>query len=249
MTPKLSWNEQLKRYRQGKAEEYARAIVQTAVKLPLFKTLRFPGVIMVMGDIRAGKTALAHEIAHYYQEKHGIPAVIHLPGVPEDIRRRIQKQLPSWMKAVATKNVWPKDAVIIYDEAAQSAHARRTQSGDAIELDDLLAISGQRRQLVLFISHHSRKLDVNICTAVHRIIWKRPTYAHQLWERNEMSDFTAKAFEFFKGIKGEVAKMKASLVLDLDNFRFLQTSNNLPPWWSDELSCLFQDVQRATKGV
>ncbi|GAH95102.1 unnamed protein product, partial [marine sediment metagenome] len=118
--------------------------------------------------------------------------------------------------------------------------SRRSQSGDAVELDDLLAISGQRQQLILFISHHSRKLDLNICTAVHRIIWKRPTYAHRLWEREEMSDFTTKAFDFFKGIKGVLIQKKTSLVLDLDNFRFLQTTNNLPPWWSDEISCLFQ---------
>ncbi|MBA7550281.1 hypothetical protein ES705_42791 [subsurface metagenome] len=113
----------------------------------------------------------------------------------------------------------------------------------------MLAISGQRQQLILFISHHSRKLDLNICTAVHRIIWKKPTYAHQLWERDEMTDFTSKAFDFFNKIKGEVTRKKASLVLDFDNFRFMQCTNSLPPWWSDDLSCLFQDVQRIGKGV
>jgi hypothetical protein len=243
MTPKMSWGDKLKRYRKDKAENYAKAIITPPTKVPLYQVLRFPGVVIIMGDIRSGKTGLAHEITHQLHTKRGLPAIIHMPKVPLDIRNRIQKQVPPWMTVVDNRSKWPKDVVVIYDEAAQSAHARRGQSGDAVELDDLLAISGQRRQLILFISHHSRKLDVNVCTAVHRIIWKRPTYAHQLWERDEMSDFTAKAFDFFKGIRGEIAQKKASLVLDFDNFRFLQTTNNLPPWWNDDLSCLFQDVQ------
>jgi len=133
--------------------------------------------------------------------------------------------------------------VVIYDEAAQSAHARRSQSGDAIELDDLLAIAGQREQLIIFISHYSRKLDLNVCTSIHRIIWKRPTYAHQLWERDEMADFTGKAYDFFKGIKGRVAQKKACLVLDMENFGFYQCNNKLPAWWTDRLSRIFKEIQ------
>ena len=249
MTPTLSWSERLKRYRKEKADNYARTILSPPNKVGIYQAMRFPGVAVIMGDIRSGKTGLAHEIARQMHDRRGVPAVVHMPHTPETIRRRIQKQLPAWMQVVSTRAQWPKGAVVIYDEAAQSAHARRTQSGEAIELDDLLAISGQRQQFILFISHFSRKLDLNVCTAVHRIIWKRPTYAHQLWERDELTDFTSKAFDFFKGVKRDIAQKKAGLVLDFDNFRFLQITNSLPPWWSDDLSCLFQDVQKRTKGV
>jgi len=249
MTPKLSWSEKLKRHRKDKAEDYARSILEPPVKVPLYTALRFPGVTMIMGDIRSGKTGLAHEIANQMHARRGLPAVIHMPKAPVEIRRKVQRMVPDWMTVVDSRTAWPKDVVVIYDEAAQSAHSRRSQSGDAVELDDLLAISGQRRQLILFISHHSRKLDINVCTAVHRIIWKRPTYAHQMWERDELSDFTAKAFDFFRGIRGDIAQKKASLVLDFDSFRFLQTTNTLAPWWNDDLSCLFQDVQRVKKEV
>ena len=249
MTPKVSFTEKLKRWRKDKQEDYARVIISAPVKVPLYQAMRFPGVTIIMGDIRSGKTALAHDIARQMHDRKKVPTVVHMPRTPEVIRKKIQKQIPPWMQVVTTRSQWPKNSVVIYDEAAQSAHARRTQSGEAIELDDLLAISGQRQQLILFISHHSRKLDLNVCTAVHRIIWKRPTYAHQLWERDELTDFTSKAFDFFKGIKGDIARKKAGLVLDFDNFRFLQITNGLPPWWSDDLSCLFQDVQKIVKGV
>lgn len=241
MSPK-SWAEKLKGYRQNKSEDYAKTILSSPKKTNLYSSLRFPGVIIIMGDIRSGKTALAHEIAQGYHKRRDLPAVLHLPSLDEARRKKVQKLIPSWMKVTTKRSQWPQCSVVIYDEAAQSAHARRSQSGDALELDDLLSISGQREQLILFISHYSRKLDINVCTSVHRIIWKRPTFAHQLWERDEMADFTGKAYDFFREIRGEIAQKKAALILDMDNFGFSQCTNKLPPWWSDDLSRIFRDL-------
>jgi len=233
----------LKRYRQQKAEEYARAILSIPQKANLYSLIPYPGVVMIMGDIRTGKTGLAHEIADEMHRRRNLPAILHMPRIDDKLRRAIQRIVPRWMIVTTKRSQWKDRAIVIYDEAAQSAHARRSQSGDAVELDDLLAIAGQREQLILFISHYSRKLDLNVCTAVHRIIWKRPTYAHQLWERDEMADFTSKAYDFFKGIKGEVAQKKASLVLDMEDFGFFQCNNKLPPWWTDRLSRIFKEIQ------
>lgn len=233
----------LKKYRQQKAEEYARAILSIPQKANLYSLIPYPGVVMIMGDIRTGKTGLAHEIADEMHRRRNLPAILHMPRIDDKLRKAIQRIVPRWMTVTTKRSQWKDRAVVIYDEAAQSAHARRSQSGDAVELDDLLAIAGQREQLILFISHYSRKLDLNVCTAVHRIIWKRPTYAHQLWERDEMADFTSKAYDFFKGIKGEVAQKKASLVLDMEDFGFFQCNNKLPPWWTDRLSRIFKEIQ------
>jgi len=203
---------------------------------------------MIMGDIRTGKTGLAHEIAGEMHSRRKLPAILHMPRMNEKQRRRVQGIVPSWMKVTTKRSQWKDRTVVIYDEAAQSAHARRSQSSEAVELDDLLAIAGQREQLILFISHYSRKLDLNVCTSVHRIIWKRPTYAHQLWERDEMADFTSKAYDFFNGAKGEIARKKACLVLDMEHFRFCQCNNKLPSWWSDRLSRIFKELQLQNKG-
>ncbi len=204
---------------------------------------------MIMGDIRSGKTGLAYEIANEMHKRREIPAAIHVPQLMEPERKRLKKLVPSWMSVVSRRSEWPQHSVIIYDEAAQSAHARRSQSGQALELDDLLAISGQREQLILFISHYSRKLDLNVCASVHRIIWKRPTFAHLLWERDEMADFTAKAYDFFQGIKGDIAQKKACLILDMDNFGFYHCTNRLPLWWKDELSRIFKETHMSGRGV
>jgi len=243
LTPKESQTNKLKRYRQQKSEEYARAILSAPRKVNLYSIIPYPGVVMIMGDIRTGKTGLAHEIAGEMHSRRNLPAILHMPRMDEKQRKSLQHIIPSWMKVTTKRSQWKDRTVVIYDEAAQSAHARRSQSGDAVELDDLLAIAGQREQLVLFISHYSRKLDLNVCTSVHRIIWKRPTYAHQLWERDEMADFTSKAYDFFKGIRGQAAQKKACLVLDMENFGFYQCNNKLPAWWTDRLSRIFKEIQ------
>jgi hypothetical protein len=243
LTPKQSQTDKLKKYRQQKSDEYARAIMSTPQKVQLYSIIPYPGVVMIMGDIRTGKTGLAHEIANQMHSRHNLPAILHMPRMVENQRRSLQRIIPPWMTVTTKRSQWKDRAVVIYDEAAQSAHARRSQSGDAVELDDLLAIAGQREQLILFISHYSRKLDLNVCTSIHRIIWKRPTYAHQLWERDEMADFTSKAYDWFKGIRDKVAQQRSCLVLDMENFRFCQCNNKLPPWWTDRLSRIFKEIQ------
>ena len=233
----------LKRWREKKAEEYAKAILSVPENRSLYNATPYPGVVMIMGDIRTGKTGCAHQIAHLMHSKRNLPAILHVPKANEKLRKTIQGLVPKWMKVTTNRKDWKDGTVVIYDEAAQSAHSRRAQSGGAVELDDLLAIAGQRQQLIIFISHYSRKLDLNVCTAIHRIIWKRPTYAHQLWERDEMADFTGKAYDWFQTIKGDVAKKKACLVLDMEDFGFSQCNNALPPWWSDKLSRIFKEIQ------
>ncbi len=254
---KTQWAERLKKWRQDNIEHYAKTILADPEKVPLYKTIPLPGVELIMGDRRQGKTGLAHEIANQVHNKRGYPAVIHIPHIPQPLIQKIQKKLPSWMKIVRSRSEWPKDSVVIYDEAAQSAHARRAQSGDAVELDDLISVSGQRNQTILFISHHSRKLDVNIITEVNRIIWKKPTYAHQLFERDEVADFSMRAYQYFEKVRDgkpwnerTLAKAKKlCLVLDMQNFGLYQCTNGLPPWWDEELSCLFREIERVGKGA
>lgn len=242
-----NWSKQLATWRQHKKDEYARVMMQDPETVNAIKAMRFPGCFLILGARRTGKTAMAHYIAHELHEKKGIPAVVHLPTVPHDVRKKIQKLLPPWMKVTLSRDEWPKGCLVIYDEAAQTAHARRTQSGDAVDLDNLISISGQRMQMILFLAHFSRKIDPNIATEVDGILWKEPSYAHQMFERDELSDFTMKAFDFFRSIKDVLSKKKATLMLDLHSFNFVKFNNGLAPWWNQELSCLFEDIQNVKK--
>ena len=240
---KKSWGDKLKNWRQKHAEGYAKAILAPPEKTSLYRCIPYPGCVLIMGRRRFGKSGLAHEIVNQFHNKRGCPAVLHLPHVPEKMRKKVQKLLPNWFKVMTDYNKWPEGAFVVYDEASQSAHARRSQSEYAVTLDNMIGISGQRNQTILFISHHSRKLDLNIIHELDLIIYKQPTYAHAIWERDELSDITYKAAEFFKPIKSELARKKASLLLDFETFEFQTFNNQLAPWWSDDLSRLFRDIE------
>jgi len=210
-------------------------------------------VVLILGRRRFGKTASAHKIGEVMHNTKGVPVMIHLPkSAPIHVRNKIQKLLPDWAKVTTKTEEWEKHSVVIYDETSQTAHARRTQSGDAVELDNLIGISGQREQLLVFISHHTKKLDPNVVREVNRIIWKQPTYAYQLFERDELADFTMKAFDYFADLrkgknftKSLTTKVKkTNLMLDFDEFKFTTFTNNLPSYWNEDLSNLFEDINK-----
>jgi len=133
LTPKkLSWFERLEKWRKEKKEFYAKSLMTEPEKTTISKGLRFPGCYLIMGARRVGKTGLAHEIARQFHEKLGVSAVLHMPYASKKVRRKIQAKLPSWMEITVCMSEWPMNCVVIYDEASQSAHARRSQSHDAI---------------------------------------------------------------------------------------------------------------------
>jgi len=250
----------LKKWRESHADNYAHTLLDTPAPTTILRFVPKVGVILIMGDLGMGKSAEAHAIAETLHKAYHKPAVIHLPIIPDRFKNKVQALLPKWVKVVTDRKLWPKGGVIIIDEAAQQAHARRTQSKEAIELDNLLSIARQREQLIIFISHHSRKLDPNIVQQVTQIHWKQPTYAHQLFERDEMQDFSMRAFDFFQIVrKGRPWKqctqamqrtVKATtLALDMQDFRFATFKNKVASYWSENLSCIFKDISEVTKGV
>ncbi|MCK5235888.1 MAG: ATP-binding protein [Deltaproteobacteria bacterium] len=250
---KKTFLDQLRRWRKDKEEQYARVTMERPERSTILKLFCLPDVTLILGKRRGGKTATAHRIAEAMNKSRGVRAMVHLPSSTSlEIRRRIQKLLPDYMKVTTNKDQWEKNSVVIYDEAAQTAHARRTQSGDAVELDNLMGISGQRNQFLIFICHHSKKLDPNVIREVNHIIWKQPTYAYQLFERDELADFTMKAFDFFAELrKGRKLNdtirrtlKRNNLVLDLDDFRFFSFDNSLPQHWTEKLSNLFEDINK-----
>jgi hypothetical protein len=244
---KKNYLEKLKLWRHSHEEHYAQILMDPPEHTVMLRALPKPSVNLIMGRKRRGKSALAHAIAETMHEKTGCKAVLHLPMATRKVKKDIQRLLPPWMIITTNRSQWPNDTVVIYDEASQSAHARRSQSDEALDLDDLIGVSGQRKQMILFISHHSRKLDKNAITDADRILWKEPTYAHVLFERDELADFTMKAFDFFQGLKTDREKLRTTLLMDFTTFRFQAFTNDVPSYWNDELSCLFEKIKQAPR--
>ena len=234
MTPKQSWAQKLKAWQKGQDEATAKALLSPPVKTTLLAVIPNTGVILIMGSRGAGKSGLAHEIMAQVHNRRKLGGALLLPSV------RKKPPVPGWIKVVSSISELPMRSVCVIDEAAQVAHARRSQSAQAVEMDNLISISRQRQQLIVLVSHHSRKLDLNLIHDSDKILWKQPTEAHALFERDELQMFTRKALEFFGNIKSEKARQKATYVMDLHRLRFSWFNNGLPTWWSDAISCGFQ---------
>lgn len=238
MTP--PWVDKLKRWEKGRDETLAKALMAEPTRTTILKCIPFPGVVLIMGARGSGKTGLAYETMSRFHGRRRLSGAILTPRV---LPRNVRQLLPDWVQAVADVSQLPRNAVVVIDEAAQMAHARRSQSALAISLDNLVSMSRQRRQLILFLSHHSRKLDVNLVHDSDRIIWKQPTEAHALFERDELQLFTRKALAFFEGVSGAKARMKATYVMDLHHLKFYSFSNRLPRWWHEQFSSMFESLR------
>ena len=234
MTPKQSWSQKLKVWQKGQDESTARALMSPPAKTTLLAVIPDTGVVLIMGSRGSGKSGLAHEIMSQVHTRHKLGGALLLPYM------RKRPRVPGWIKVVSSISQLPKKSVAVIDEAAQVAHARRSQSAQAIAIDNLISISRQRQQLIILVSHHSRKLDLNLIHDSDVILWKQPTEAHALFERDELQLFTRKALEFFGNIKGAKARLRATYAMDLHRLKFSWFNNGLPEWWSETISCGFQ---------
>jgi hypothetical protein len=232
-------------------EKRAKALLSEPTQTTIGRLIKPTGVALIMGDRRSGKSVLAFFIMEYFHDKKGIKGAVCYP----QMNRKLRRLLPRWIKVVTRIKDLPAGCVCIIDEASQVAHARRTSSTAAVDMDALVALSEQKGQLIIFISHHSRKFDINDVHGSNLIIWKQPTLADTMWERDELQTYVLRAWEFFqklypknwnptKPIPKKV--LQACFVMNLRRMEFFTFRNTLPQFWSNDLSTvfkLFEDIE------
>ena len=235
----------LNKWRNGHKERWAKALLAAPIQTTMRRLIRTEGVLLIMGSRRSGKTGLAMEIMDDLHTRKGIPGAVCYPQQ----HRKLTRLLPKWVKVVTRLKDLPPNSVCVVDEASQVAHARRTSSGAAVDLDALVAISEQKHQLIIFITHHSRKFDINDVHGSDMIIWKQPTLADTMWEREELQMYVLRAWEMGKF---SLQQLKTCYVMNLKRMQFFTFKNGLPKWWSNELSTvfkLFEDLDMNGKGA
>lgn len=251
MTPKLATKKpnnkkkpttQLAEWKAGWSDKFASALLAKPEPISMSKALRRPGVIMIMGHLGSGKTGLACYLMDWVHEHKGLQGVYYLPPHLQQMKQAVQKLTPAWISVVSDIKKLPNNTVILVDEAAQTANARRSMSSQALDMDALCSLARQKGQHIIFVSHHSRKLDMALVMQTVAVLWKRPTYLHAMFDRDEMEVFTYRAIEFFEEIYGEIARKKATLMADFEDLKFYRFTNGLPSWWSDALSHVFENA-------
>jgi hypothetical protein len=209
-----------------------KVVAQTAPdrKFKFKDAFPYPGVYLVMGQRGSGKTAMGFWMMEQIHSLSGGAmggAVLKAPA-------GVKKMLPEWIATPNRIKGIPTDSVVIIDEAQQVANSRRSGSSENLDMAQLVALSRQRNQLIILISHHSRKLDMNEVMDCSRVIWKKPSAGQVMFERKEMKPFAERAVQKFAERKGN--HQKVAYVMDFENLSFGFAQTGLASFWSESLS-------------
>jgi|GEM_PF-6478003 len=190
------------------------------------KFITVPGVYLILGFRGQGKSALGYYLTERLGNAHGLNKIVF--GVGEEIGNYLPDDWTSTRKID-----FPNDSVILIDEISIVAYARNFQKKENEILDHLVAMSRKKNQLIFMITHHSRKIDVNLVTDVNGIIFKKPSLLHTQLDRKEVQTFSKKAYSILKEKKNS---KEWCYIFDFVNDCEIETVNPLPDFWCDELS-------------
>lgn len=192
------------------------------------------GVVLIFGHRGKGKSACGWMIADKMRQKRG-GRKVYVLGLPKNKR----KYAPKWAKHCNDLKNLPKGAIIIIDEAALHFPARRSQSASNIALTGLNALSRQRDQLIIFITHNARLLEVEAVMDCDVIIYRKPSAAHLKFERRETADWSISARQ---AIMLQKNPLHWAYVVDLEDGKTGLLRCSLPSFWNEDLSKAWADL-------
>jgi hypothetical protein len=120
-------------------------------------------------------------------------------------------------------------------------HARSSSSQYAREISNLINLSRQREQTLIFITQEARQLDKNVASSANIIIVKNPGILQSEFERTQFRKIIAEAQRLFASIEKDKNKW-AYVYAPESNFAGMM-SNSLPSFWHPALSKAYSDAR------
>jgi hypothetical protein len=204
------------------------------VSLSFTDAFPFPGVILVLGFQGEGKTSLAYWLMEEYHKRRGTVGAVYKGP------RAMRKWLPDWVARPQLVEQIPENAVVLISEAHQFAHARRSSSTQNLDLAGLASLARQKNSLIIFDTHHTRKLDLLELAEAKRVIFKRPSEGQVMIERREVKPFTYRALQAFGAAQGDSRKL--AYVVDFERLRFGMVKVRQAGFWREELSTAMKSM-------
>ncbi len=197
--------------------------------------IKHPSVILIIGGRGKGKSALGHNLVERFHKERRIH--VYMLILPQ-LRKKLKKLLPKWINLIEDIQKAPENCLILCDEAALKYHCHKWQKKETEIMDNIISISRQRKQTIIFITHITRKFSITLLD-IDVLICKQPGLFHTLIERGGFKKLVEKAEEEFKKLpKGEVKK--CNYIFSEDFKGFIRTG--LCSYWSEELSEAFAGI-------
>ena len=192
-----------------------------------------PSIVIILGGRGNGKSALGYRLLEHFRWT-ATPYVI---GLPQDAR----KYLPDWIGMAATLEEVPPGAIILVDEGYLTYHARRSMAATSVEMSQILNLSRQRSQTLIFVTQEAKQIDRNVASSANVVIFKDLGILQLEFDRRELNKIATNAKEAFANLSGD--KKRRAYVYSPDSDFMGLVENSLPTFWTPKLSHIF-----ATRG-
>lgn len=202
--------------------------------------IRHPSVIIIIGRRGSGKSALGYKLLEYLRWQ-GLSFVVGLPP-------QARKLLPDWIGVVPSLEDIPPKSIILIDESYNLFHSRASTSEKARILSNLINLSRQREQTLIFVTQEARQIDKNIASSADIIIFKDPGIFQPEFERKELRKIAEEAKRMFAAISIK-EKIKWAYAYAPGNDFAGMIENSLPTFWSAGLSKAYADSTQAAEMV
>jgi len=199
------------------------------------------GLGLICGDIRQGKSALGYALLQDLSIDRELNC--YVMGVPA-VKRHL---FPDWILFSDILDDIPPGSVVLCDEAYIALHSRDSMSIENKMADLLAGLVGQRELVAIYITQQTRKLDIGIVSCANFIFWKRPSLLQQHFERPQIRKMSQLARKSFEGLSPEKCR-NGCYVISGDFEGFVPEANELPDWWSDDISKAFKGVSLTRTG-
>jgi len=191
------------------------------------------GLILILGGIGSGKSALAYKIAEVMHFTLNKP--VYAFGFPEDKSHT----LPDFIQPVQSVE-FPEKSIVLSDESYLQFHSRSFMAEQSKFMDVFTGLVRQKAILAVYVSQTARKLDVGIVSSAQLVLIKKPSILQIRLDRSEMRGILNTALEAFQNSKGDHKKHVYAIGEHYEGF--IINANDLPSFWSDELSRVWKGV-------
>ena len=195
-----------------------------------------PSVVLIVGKRGSGKSALGYRLLELFRYR----ASPYLVGAPDQAR----KLLPEWIGLAPTLEELPLKSVALVDEAYVRYHSRRSMADGSIAMSQMLNLSRQRDQTLIFVSQEARQVDRNVASSANVVVFKDLGILQLEFERKELRKIANDAREALATAQGNRQRWSYAYSPDADFLGLIE--NELPSFWKPQLSRIYAvEVQPA----
>lgn len=153
---------------------------------------------------------------------------------------KARRYLPEWIGSLPSLEDIPLNSIALIDESFILFHARASSSQRAEVLSNLINLSRQRGQTLIFVSQEGRQLDINIPSSAGIVIYKNPGILQLEFERKQLRRIAEEAQRMFKAISDRDKNRWSYVYAPGSNFTGM-IENSLPSFWIPALSKAYAD--------